>query len=388
MTTRCVASAVMAFIYKFGAAETIPVVLRTHLRSIRLTCSLPNRNWFNRTRVLTVLVCLFLKTGYADVSISDDSHPAHYVFLIDASGSTISSRSKRRDYCQTLQQISQRAFDGRLAPGLPPIAAQTDRVSVLDFGIVDVHQPRPLRSLRIQNFLNSLIHVRQLAASPVDQSVLFDWLFPDETYAFTMSQFAVPLGISALPGTLPEFNRTYVIIATDGLANGGSFFQRETSFLRRFADPAQVDALLAQQREIESGYRIIPLDAGAPRGILRYRSSFTVATFAVEPISWESTLNALRKTGFITDVRLSVKRSGALLPELRYDVRAKLFPGIVIRHASLDVGTSVLTHDALSARDAFVLSLSAKQLDKVISPLSSPSLTLRTTVEYTDPHLD
>src|SRR5438309_10864158 len=88
---------------------------------------------FGRNSFFFLLVAAFCGTSpsYSANTISEPQHPSHFILLIDASGSTIASKSRRERYrAVLLQHVLPQLFSGTRSAGIPPFDPRQDFVSV------------------------------------------------------------------------------------------------------------------------------------------------------------------------------------------------------------------------------------------------------------------
>jgi hypothetical protein len=206
-----------------------------------------------RTVSEIVLLVAALATGAAaaPAPLTPELGSNHYILVVDASFSTVSSPSRVTAYRRVLhERLTDAIFNGRLG-NIPPALPERDVFTILMFGIVGEERGvnEAYAFLHDYSFRRHFIHpvvVRErMTARNLNAA-----LWPRAFYRLTVLQWAKRLALASLPPARPtdSSNRTFLIVANDGMPNEG-IPSGEEDMAKRWGDATDFDDtqnLLAQ----------------------------------------------------------------------------------------------------------------------------------------------
>jgi len=281
-----------------------------------------------------IVIAALMPRAAAQVRIESNQHPAHYVLLIDASGSNVATKAKTDAYRKALGAAVERLFSTGFGPVVPPIDRQQDFVSVYTFGIVPNDASGfAYQHLRGRNLFDlvqqRLSWMRHASSEDVARAVK-----PERFHALTLMVWAPHLALHAAqaPDNATHAQRTYQIVVSDGLGNQGSL-EAEEELIRRWATGDSVERAAQAVAAIQRQYRVrdgadrwrktfgpplTPLYLEAAEVEVRDIVDLTVAGAAVNPFgkidfSWDREHDG-NSSGTVTAIASS--RMRALLTKL------------------------------------------------------------------------
>ena len=254
-------------------------------------CGIVVRNLF-----ISLLVGTFCAPrSFGAATIQEAPHPCHFIFLVDASGSTVASKRRASRYRTVLlDSVLPKLYSGTLSARVPSVDPKQDLISVFHFGVVNHSGKRGLMELSTIDLLESEIHRIRTAVSATDREDVARSLFPEVTYNLTLLSVAKPLAINALPSVLASrtIAHTYIVLVTDGLANGRSLSTETGEILKK--NRQEMTRTVNARDQVESSYEFTP--------IAQTRKEFLVEVTEVSPRNWNSGVQALIATGLLTDL--------------------------------------------------------------------------------------
>jgi hypothetical protein len=183
------------------------------------------------------------------------NHPNHFIFLVDASGSTASNRRKALLYRRALSTAADLLFAGAGA-AVPAFDPARDRITLHHFGIVDQGEASTayLR-LRQYDLASALIHPQFLHRGAVTHEELASALFPRVFYRLTISHWAEELALDASRPKTPDLvaERTFLWKIDDRSPNEGSPEQEE-EFVHSWGERTSYQAARARVEAVRRGY--------------------------------------------------------------------------------------------------------------------------------------
>lgn len=186
-----------------------------------------------------------------------EAHPNHYVILVDASGSAIESRAKRAAYTTALTgNLPLLLYKSGFGDRIPPISPENDYLTVLQFGIVPSGSAPAYTRLKEYDLINDFIHKVTFRSANVGQKEFQSSVIPEHYYGLTVLSWARQIALSTLAARHSNAgsNRTFLIIISDGIANGG-VPAAEISTVETFANRTSVDRVKALVNEINRDYQ-------------------------------------------------------------------------------------------------------------------------------------
>ena len=208
---------------------------------------------FRSSLVAEIVLVAALVTGAAAAPspLTPELGANHYILVVDASFSTVSSPSRVTAYQRVLRErLTEAIFSGRLG-NIPPALPERDVFTILMFGIVGEERSanEAYAYLHDYSFRRHFIHpvvVRERMTARNLNAVLW----PRAFYRLTVLQWAKRLALASLPPARPtdSSNRTFLIVANDGMPNEG-IPSGEEDMVKRWGDAtdfAATQTLLAQ----------------------------------------------------------------------------------------------------------------------------------------------
>lgn len=183
-------------------------------------------------------------------------HPCHFIIVVDASGSTISSRLKAIAYRSVLRDtVVDRLFLEGFGENIPRFDSSSDLLSLVHFGIVKKDTTPAYMRLHKYSFLRDYVHNVFVRRTDLEPSELKSKIVPSEYYQLTILSWAKQI---ALWATRPRRSdqvaqRTFFVLIHDGISNEGSFSE-EKNMVGRWGDSSDVRRMKGLIREIEDLY--------------------------------------------------------------------------------------------------------------------------------------
>ena len=191
---------------------------------------------------LILWFCIALVVGQEKThgqTLKVGEHPNHFVILIDASESVVSS-STRTAYHKALTEILiKRLYEDGFGATIPPFDPNQDVLTLHHFGIVPIDSPIPYYAhLSEYDLLTDFIHPSFIRARHVSLDTLRGKLIPDQYYGLTALSWAKHMGLNASRATtLNELSqRTFLIVVHDGKFNE-NLLAEEVRTIRRWSNP-------------------------------------------------------------------------------------------------------------------------------------------------------
>jgi hypothetical protein len=206
------------------------------------------------TALVWMVSCCHL-AGAQPISIELRNHPNRYIILLDGTGSTVSTPVKTRLYFHLVREVlPERLFQGGMGT-IPPYDPQQDTVTIFLFGLLDKGSGPVTYELASQDFLTDYIHPIVSDRKNVSEIELRNISWPKVYYRYTMMAWSRQLGLwTALTSKSGPYNRTFLILATDGIPNEGT--EEEIRHVRLFGGPKAQDASKIVNR-IDAAYRFM-----------------------------------------------------------------------------------------------------------------------------------
>ncbi len=192
---------------------------------------------------MTCAIIAFIPWKMAEAetfSIRVEAHPNHYILLLDASGSTVSTVAKQTAYRRALSLLLSVVYEG-FGPNIPPFDPHRDVLTLHHFGIVRKGSSPAYMRLRDHRFGRDYVHPVFIRHGSVTKDLLQERLAPHEFYQLTVLSWAKQLALLASSPERPDetSHRTFLFFLHDGLSNEGSLAE-EISMVERWGNAADV----------------------------------------------------------------------------------------------------------------------------------------------------
>lgn len=183
-------------------------------------------------------ILLVLAVGVNASTLADtrrlgvEVHTNHYIVLIDASASTVTTAGKKASYQKALtEDLLDHLFRSGFGDSIPAYDQARDRLTILHFGIV----PDRTGTLSNYDFQTDFIHRTLVRKERADLQSTRAKLVASQNYQYTILSWAKQLALlSSRPSKPDELaNRTFLIVVSDGLPNENSI-RGELEMVRRW----------------------------------------------------------------------------------------------------------------------------------------------------------
>ncbi|MBI4547252.1 MAG: hypothetical protein HY707_04675 [Ignavibacteriae bacterium] len=218
---------------------------------------IPRANGWRQTLLIFWFVSIFLESeGARSQDIIVEEHPNHYILLVDASGSMLSTKAKANALRNILfDTLSNRLFRLGFGENIPPLDLNRDFITMHTFGIVEKDSSPAYLRLKGYDFQKDFVHTIILRERLVSPQYLTARLYPNRFFELTVLGWAKQLGLSASrPDSLnTTANRTFLIFIHDAETNESSLAE-ELIMAERWSNSASFEQAKRIVRDIDRDY--------------------------------------------------------------------------------------------------------------------------------------
>jgi hypothetical protein len=176
-------------------------------------------------RLLWLLLLLLQPVvGFAATGEYRVEGPNHYIVLVDASGSVFANAARTKAFRRASQTLLHNLYVAGFDNQAPAFRNGVDYLSVYHFGIVQGDVANAYRRLRNKDFAREYMHPLVEAQRRVSPDWLASRLQKPVTYNYTAYSWAKPFGLWKARSRAHDLRigRTFVVVLTDTLPNGGT----------------------------------------------------------------------------------------------------------------------------------------------------------------------
>lgn len=185
-----------------------------------------------------------------------EKHPNHYIILVDSSGSTASSKAKREAYNKALTEtLPKLIYETGFGQAIPPLELQNDILTLLHFGVVSSGPIPAYMRLKDYDLTKDFIHTVTFRSLDISQSEFKRRAPPTQHYELTILSWAKQMALSVFNAKNSNAvnNRTFLIMISDGIANGG-ISAREIETAENFGNHSNVEQVKGLVNTIDREY--------------------------------------------------------------------------------------------------------------------------------------
>lgn len=184
------------------------------------------------------------------------AHPNHYILLIDASGSMVTSEEKKSVFEKALNQtLLRKLYQEGFGETIPAFVPAEDYLTLHHFGVVTGESSTAFSRLHEYDLLTQFIHTAIIRKKGISSEVLRAQLFPAQFYQYTIMSWAKQLAmLQSEPVSSDDVsNRTFLVMVHDAQPNENSL-AAEVEMVYHHARETH-DKALFKVNEIDSAYR-------------------------------------------------------------------------------------------------------------------------------------
>jgi hypothetical protein len=194
----------------------------------------------------------------ADARVQPDSHPNHYIVVLDASFGMVERGGKNEAYRELIHsQLPDLLYERGFGP-IPKLDPSQDYLTVLHFGIIGKAYSTAVayRHLKEYRFTRDFIQRMVVRKKGIGAGQFSNYL-PQRYFRYTFLSWARDLALAALEGSTGPANRTFLVFVTDGEPNGNSMgrgAREELKIAELWGDPEDIRRAKALVEKIEANY--------------------------------------------------------------------------------------------------------------------------------------